>query len=208
VFEAEIAVMNPDGTFSHDSIYVDQPTVYHQLGLLPNENSPNASAPHAGEPVTLISSGDATEAANKTLIEKDIEAVNKKNAKAIAAIVADDVKLTYHGDKQKVENKKAYLKWLDEILRTAKDGFVDVKGIWTAGDYVVISDVFTGTPSEAVVGKNADPKHIETHVVQFYRIKDGKLAEQQIFANELATAVQLGMVDEDQLMQTLSKASK
>jgi steroid delta-isomerase-like uncharacterized protein len=207
VFEAEIAVMANDGTFSRDSIYVDQPTVYHQLGLLPNDTSPAAISQHATEPVTLISKGDAAENSNKALIEQDIEAVNKKNAKAIAAIVADDVKLTYHGEKQQVQNKKAYLKWLDDVLHTAKDGFVDIKGLWTAGDYVVIADVFTGTPSEAVVGKDSEPKHIETHVVQFYRVKDGKLAEQQIFANRLQTAVQLGMVDPDQLTQTLGKAT-
>jgi predicted ester cyclase len=208
VYEAEIALMADDGTFSKDSIYVDQPTVFHQLGLLPNDTSPAAITARATEPVTLISKGDATENANKALVEQDIEAVNKKNAKAIAAIVADDIRLTYHGEKQVVQNKKAYLKWLDDVLHTAKDGFVDVKGLWTAGDWVVISDVFSGTPSEAVVGKDSEPKHIETHVVQFYRVKGGKLAEQQIFANRLQTAVQLGMVDPGQLVQTLSKANK
>jgi len=208
IFEAEIATMNADGKFTHDSIYVDQPTIYHQLGLLENDSSPKAIVEHAAQPVTLISDNGPAEAANKAVIEHDIDAVNKKNGKAIQALAADDIKLTYHGEKQPVSGKKAFAKWMGDTLRSTKDGFVDIKGLWTAGDWVAISDTFTGTPSDAVIGKQADPPHIETHVVQFFRLHDGKLAEQQIFANRLETAVQLGMVDPDQLAQTLSKRAQ
>ena len=207
LYEAEIATMNADGTFSHDSIYVDQPTMYHQLGLL-DADTPDVTAPEAAEPVALVSKGDATEQANKAIVEKDVDSVNKKAAKAIAPLIADDVVLVDHGDKQKIVSKKAYLKWLGGMLGSTKDGFVDIKGIWTAGDYVAIAAVFSGTPTQAAVGKGVVPKHIETHVAQFFRIKDGKIAEQHIFGNQLETAVQLGVVDPDQLMQQLSKSTK
>jgi hypothetical protein len=45
-------------------------------------------------------------------------------------------------------------------------------------------------------------------VIQFFRFADGKLKQHQMFANRLNTAVQLGIVDPDQLMQTLSAAAK
>lgn len=205
VYEAEIGSMNADGTFTHDSIYVDQLTIYHQLGLLENDTSPKASDPYATEPVTLTSHGDATELANKAIVERIMEAVNKKNAKAIEAVAADNIKLVEHADKQNVSGKRAYAKWLHDTLHSTKDGFVDIKGLWTGGDYVVVSYVFSGTPSDEVIGKQAEPKRIESHVVEFLRFHDGKLAEQQSFENRLEPEVQLGIVDPDELMQTISK---
>jgi steroid delta-isomerase-like uncharacterized protein len=208
VLEAEIAVMNDDGALSKDSFYVDQPTIYHQLGLIKNDSSPAAIEQAAAEPEKLITKDDATERANKALIEKFVDAINKRDPKAIEGLIADDMKLTYQGDKQKVDNKKSALKWYNDTIKSTKDGFVDIKGIWTAGDYVVISDVFTGTPSDDVVGKGGETKKIETHVVQFFRVANGKLAQQQIFANRLKTAVELGVVDPEQLAKQLTKTTK
>jgi steroid delta-isomerase-like uncharacterized protein len=206
IFESEIATIDDNGMFTHDSLYVDQPTIYHQLGLLENDTSPKAIVDHVAAPVMLVSGSDPAEAANKALIEHNLDAVNKKKAKVVEATAADNIKLTYHGEKQQVVGKRAFGKWLEDALHSTTDGFVDVKRLWTAGEWVVVADTFTGTPSDEQLSHQGDAKHIETHVVQFFRIHDGKLAEQQIFANRLQTAVQLGFVDPDQLMETLSKS--
>ncbi|CAN5339580.1 hypothetical protein BH11MYX1_BH11MYX1_32470 [soil metagenome] len=208
MFEADVATMNGDGKFTQDSLYVDQPTVFHQLGLLENDTSPKASDAHLSAPIALISKSDATEMANKALIDKNIDAVNKRTQALIPAVVEDKVKLTYQGDKQKVETKAAYTKWLKETIGSTKDGFVDIKSTWTAGDWVVIADVFSGTPAHIAGGKGVEVKMIEARVVQFFKVIHGKLVEQHIFMNQLKPAVQLGLVDVDQLMETLSKAAK
>lgn len=205
MFEAEIATMNADGAITHDSLYVDQPTLFHQLGLLENDSSPKPQPPRVTTAQTLVSSNTADEAANKAVVEKNLDAISKKDAKTILAAVADDVELIYNGEKQKYVGKKAYGKWLDETLRSTKDGFVDVKAMWAAGDFVVVSDVFSGTPTDAAVGKGVEKTKIETHVVQFFQLAGGKVKHQEIFVNRLKAAVQLGAVDPDQLMQMLSK---
>ena len=201
VFEAELTTMASDGTLARDSFFVDQPTVYHQLGLLPNDTSPGPIEKPAGEPDIYISKNDATETANKALVQKVLEAVSKKDAAAIDAVAAPNIKFTYHGEKQKIESKAAYMKWMREMLGSTEEGHVDVKGIWAAGDVVVVFDVFTGTPKD--IGGQ-----IKTNVVQFFRIADGKITQHQMFANRLHTAVQLGIVDPEQLMQTLAAAAK
>ena len=206
MFEAEIATMNNDGVITHDALYVDQPTLFHQLGLLPNDSSPQALPTRTPTPVTLISKNAGDEAANKAVIEKNLDAISKKDAKTILAAVADDVELIYNGEKKPYVGKKAYAKWLDETLKSTKDGFVDVKAMWAAGDFVVVSDVFSGTPTDAAVGKGVDKVKIDTHVVQFFQLAGGKVKHQEIFVNRLKVAVQLGAVDPDQLMQMLSKA--
>jgi steroid delta-isomerase-like uncharacterized protein len=206
MFEAEIATMNKDGAITHDALYVDQPTLFHQLGLLENDSSPKPLPARTTTPQTLITKNAGDEAANKAVIEKNLDAISKKDAKTILAAVADDVELVYHGEKQKYVGKKAYAKWLDDTLKSTKDGFVDVKAMWAAGDYVVVSDVFSGTPTDAAVGKGVEKTKIETHVVQFFQLADGKVKHQEIFVNRLKAAVQLGAVDPDQLMQMLSKA--
>ena len=204
VFEAQHAVLLDDGMIAQDRLYLDQSTMFHQLGVLPNDTSPKALEPLAATPEMLVSKKDPQEAANKAVIEKYFDAFNKKDVKALEALAADDVKLTYHGDKQKIENKKAYMKWLKHTLASTKDGTVAVKGMWAASDYVIVSDVFSGTPKEAAVGKDADSKKIETKIIDVFEVVDGKIKQHQIFTNRLKTAVQVGRVDPDQLMQALA----
>ncbi len=205
LFEAEIAVIDDDGHITRDSFYVDQPTVYHQLGLLENDGSPSATAKPAGDAEILIAKDAPEEAANKAQVTKTLEAVTAKNAAAIDAEAADAIRFVYHGEKQPVTTKKAYGKWMKDMLKTTETGSVEVTGMWAAGDVVFVSDVFTGTPSKAIA---PDGGQIKNHVVQVFRIANGKIAQHEIFANRLNTAVQLGMVDPDELMKTLAAASQ
>lgn len=203
IYEAELVTMAPDGTFARDNFYVDQPTIYHQLGLLANDTSPAALDKPTGAPELLIAKGDATETANKELVHKVLEAVSKKDPAPIEAAAADNIKLTFHGEKQKIDTKKAYMKWMKDTLASTDEGTVTVKGTWAAGDAVVVLDLFTGIPKG-----NLDDKQIKTNVVQFFRIADGKIVQHEMFVNRLNTAVQLGIVDPEQLMQTLAAAAK
>jgi ketosteroid isomerase-like protein len=203
IFEAELVTIADDGTLSRDRFFVDQPTVYHQLGLLANDTSPTAIAKPTGAPELLVAKNDERETANKALVQKLLDAVSKKDAAAIEAAAADTIKFTFHGEKQKIESKKAYMKWMRDTLASTDEGLVDVKGIWAAGDAVVVHDVFTGIPKGI-----DDGRQIRTNVVQFFRIADGKIIHHEMFANRLNAAVQLGVVDPEQLMQTLAAAAK
>ncbi|HTL37142.1 MAG TPA: ester cyclase, partial [Kofleriaceae bacterium] len=86
VFEAEIAVIADDGTFTRDSYYVDQPTVYHQLGLLANDTSPAAIEKPDGAPEIVFAKDDPNEAANKAMIRKLLDSVSEKDAAAIEGL--------------------------------------------------------------------------------------------------------------------------
>ena len=201
VFEAEIVKIADDGTFVQDRFYVDQPTVYHQLGLLANDTSPGAIEKPAGDTELLTSKADATETANTAIVRKLLDAVSDKKAATIEELAADDIQFTYHGEKQKITSKKAYMKWMRDMLASTDEGAVDIKDSWAAGDVVVVADLFTGTPKD-------DDRVIRTNVVQFFRIADGKIKQHQMFANRLHAAVQLGIVDPEQLARTLAEASK
>ncbi|MBA3502120.1 MAG: nuclear transport factor 2 family protein, partial [Deltaproteobacteria bacterium] len=183
--------------------YVDQPTVYHQLGLLPNDSSPAAIEKPAGEPELLISKGDDRETANLATVRGLLDAISKKNATAVAAVAAEEIKLVYHGEKQKIESKKAYMKWMKDTLASTDEGTITIKGAWAAGDVVAVLDLFTGIPKG-----NLDDRQIKTNVVQFFRITDGKIVKHEMFANRLNAAVQLGIVDPAELMETLAAAAK
>lgn len=205
IYEAEVAVLGDDGKFTHDAFYVDQPTIYHQLGLLPNPSSPAAIGKPSEAPQIHISKGTAIEKANKALIEKVLDAVAKKDLAAIEAAAADDIKLTDHGDKQKVKSKKAYLKWFKDTWATTKDTQIAVKGVWAAEDFVAVTDTFSATPTAAA--SEGAPGKIETHLLQFFRVVDGKIKQHDIFVNTLKPAVQLGLVDPEALQQQLAEAS-
>ena len=203
IFEAEIVTIADDGTLTSDRFFVDQPTVYHQLGLLANDTSPAAIAKPGGAPELLVAKNDERETANKALVQKLLDAVSKKDAAAIESAAADTIKFTFHGEKQKVETKKAYMKWMRDTLASTAEGTVDVKGIWAANDAVVVLDVFTGIPKGVDDGRT-----VRTNVVQFFRIADGKIVHHEMFVNRLNAAVQLGVVDPEQLMQSLAAAAK
>lgn len=202
IYEAELVTMAEDGTFTSDRFFVDQPTVYHQLGLLANDTSPAAIAKPDGEPEILIAKNDDKETANKALVKKILEAVSKKDAAVIESHAGDAIKFVFHGERAKVAGKKAYMKWMRDTLGSTEEGLVDVKGMWAAGDAVVVYDVFNGIP------KGAPDKTVRTNVVQVFRIADGKVVHHEMFVNRLTAAVQLGVVDPEQLMQTLATAAK
>ncbi|HEY0250836.1 MAG TPA: ester cyclase [Kofleriaceae bacterium] len=204
LFEGERVTISDDGSITHDRIYADQPTIYHQLGLVPNDTSPAAKPRKLDPVVTLTAANNSAEAANKTLIEANLAAISQRNVQSVVASAAPNIQLVYHGDKQKVATKKAFQAWLDDSVKSTSDGKVTIEHAWTAGDYVVVEDTFTGTPSEAIAGKGA-AKKIESHVLEFFRVTGGKLVEQQIFGNRLKVAVDLGMIDPAELADTLSK---
>lgn len=207
VFEAELAVMNDDGTIAREQHYVDQLTIFHQLGLLESESAPSAASdggPADKKTWTLVSKGDERERANQAVVQQLVEAIGNKKPAAVGPLVANDIQFVFHGDKQQVADKKAYLKWAQETMKSTKESKVEIKGVWAAGNYVVVSDIFSATPPDSM--KAAKGKQIETHVVHFAEVVDGKVKQHHIFANRLMTAVQLGLVDPESLMKQLSGA--
>jgi ketosteroid isomerase-like protein len=67
--------------------------------------------------------------------------------------------------------------------------------VWAAGDYVVAGITTKGTNNGALPGGiEASGEPFETHQVDVYQLRDGKIGKQWLFTNGYAFAVQLGFL--------------
>jgi steroid delta-isomerase-like uncharacterized protein len=201
-FEAQVVVLGNDGKASADRFYSDQSTMLHQLGVFESPMAPDAIDQGWGETKIAIAKNDDTEKANLDHVNKALELLNKKDLKVYGDVVADDVKFYYHGDKSKVEDKKAFLKGLKDYMDMSKDMKSEAKDAWAAGDWVVVESFSAGTVAKDLPGaKGTKGKRLESNEVHFFQLADGKIKQHHIFANNLKTAVQLGLVNPDEMMK-------
>jgi len=189
--------MDDASAITHDRMYIDQPTIYHQLGLIENDTSPGPLHAMVTAPETLTAHDDAQR--NKAIVEANLTAVNNKDADAIEPAAADDIQFVYHGEKERQTGKRAYVAWWKATLASADRIHTEPQGLWAAGDTVAVATEFTG------VYTNEDRKQdtIQTHVLHFFRIANGKITQQHMFVNRMKTEEQLGLIDVPQLARAL-----
>jgi eukaryotic-like serine/threonine-protein kinase len=197
MYAGEVVTMDDASAITHERIYIDQPTIYHQLGLIENDTSPGPLHAMVPEPETLTSPGDAQR--NKAIVEANLTAVNNKDADAIEPAAADDIQFFYHGEKDHQIGKRAYVAWWKATLASADRIHAEPQGLWAAGDTVAVATEFTG------VYTNEDRKQdtIQTHVLHFFRIANGKITQQHMFVNRMKTEEELGLIDVPQLARAL-----
>lgn len=205
LYQAEFAELRDDGTVSSNRYYVDQLTMFHQLGLFDAGATPAEAAP-SDQPRTLVGKGDDRERANQDRARQLVEAIGNRKLAAIGPLVADDVKLTVHGDPQKIASKKAYLKWAQDNIESTKTSKVAIADVWAADDIVVITDTFTATLGDQI--KSTKGKQVESKVAHFIRFVDGNVVQHQIFTNRLSLGVQLGVIDPERFMTLMRETSE
>jgi predicted ester cyclase len=176
--------------------FVDQRTFLGQLGLMPGPVRKATDQAPAEKPVVLATGSEA-EKANLESHKKVIDAFNKHDAAALEALLADDVVVSKSYEVADQAGKKEALKAWKESWKGMSDAKIQHTSIWSAGDYVVATGVFTGTndgplPSAKVWTKTGKPVNLQ--VLEVAKFEGGKLKKHWLFSNGLAFAAQLGVL--------------
>ena len=138
--------------------------------------------------------GDALQAAREGLV-----AFNSHDAARIRATYAEDVMFEAPGD-VRTEGADATTAYAMGWQNAFPDSTMTVLNEFASGDWVVQQITFEGTHTETLSGPEGDipatGKHLAGRGVQVIRIRDGKIAEEHLYYDQMQVLGQLGLIPE------------
>lgn len=180
---------------TRDLHFANVATILGQLGLAKGPGRPVMDKGWDDKP-TVTSEGSDAEKANVAVVKAYLEHANKHDVPgAVGTFAADAV---FHDYFLPEDVKGA--EGLTAFFAGMVSGFPDLKitdsDMFAAGDYVFAVIELTGTndgPMPALGLKKGTKKAVKLRAGEFYRVKDGKIAEVWGTGNGLAMAQQLGL---------------
>jgi len=174
-----------------DAAYIDEGTIASQLGVSPAPSRPVQKAT-GGAPTVVIAKNDDTEKANIATTQAMFEALNKHDATALGAFMAEEYKgitVASPGD----QNKKESIAGTKEMFGAFPDVKITPATTWAAGDYVVVAGTFEGTNTgdmPSMKMKKTGNK-VSDRFIEIFKMSGGKVTEDWLFYNGAAMMAQL-----------------
>jgi predicted ester cyclase len=188
-----LLAVDDQGRATKEAGYFDQATMLGQL--VPSAEHPVRPATDklAAPAEVVVAKDDATEQANLAVAKQALDAFNKHDEKASAALLADD--LVWSEQEESKDWTKAELLADD---KTAWKAFSDLKltpsAMWAAGPYVVTVATLEGTNDGTMPGiKTPTKKPLALPRLTIEKIDGGKIKSAWGFAQALAFTQQLGL---------------
>jgi|GEM_PF-690019 len=184
------------GKVTREQQYTDMHTFLGQLGLAPGPVRKAQEQGAADKPL-VIATGSEVEKANLEVFKKYSEALDKHDAPALSAVLADDFVYSDQAAPADLTGKKEAERGLKEVWKGFSDMKMTPASLWAAGDYVVATGQLSGTndgpvPSMKLYKKTG--KKVAVNYLSIARVDAGKVKKQWVFSNGLAFANQLGLV--------------
>jgi predicted ester cyclase len=191
--EGNVDVMDEAGREMQETDYEDTATTRHQL--TPDSAHPVRSAAPDVPKEIVVAKHDDAEKANVAAVQSLIDGFNKHDAKAMGAVLADDVVWSEQ------ENPKDWTK--AETLADAQSSwksFSDMKmtadAMWSAGNYVVLQATMQGTndaPAPEMGIKTATKKQVTLPFLEIDQLDGGKIKHAWVIANSGIVPIELGL---------------
>jgi predicted ester cyclase len=186
--------LTDSGKADKEWLAYDGGTVAGQLGLMPMPHRKVIETGWTEKPVVVATGSDA-EKANLAAFGKEIEGFNKHDAAGALASAADDLvfsELTAPADRT---GKKEAQKGMEDMFKAFPDVKLDVKNMWSAGDYVVATGTWGGTNTGDMPAAHLKKtgKAVSVQFVEIDKFAAGKTKNIWIFSNGAAVASQLGL---------------
>jgi predicted ester cyclase len=198
-FHAQAGSISDEGKVTRDHHTTDQMSLMHQLGMLPPEAAArSASALDAGwdKATVVMAKDDDTEKANVEAVNALFQLVMKGDSKAVGEACADDAIFHYIGGNEGPKNgRDAYVAALSEFIGMTSERSIKSKATWGAQDWVVAEVETTAKISKNLGKAKTKGKTIVQNEVHFFQMAEGKLKKHYLFSNDMASAVQMGLVD-------------
>ena len=188
--------------FAEDGKAVDKEWFYQdlgemmgQLGVSKGPVRPAADKPwHDNE--IVIAKDDETEKKNLGVAQQMTDAFNKRDMKALAAMLDDKVVWSEQGIAKDWTSKAETIQAHQRLIKAFSDIKFSSDNAWAAGDYVVMQGAMTGTndgPAPEMGVAKATKKPVNLKFMQLFEIKDGKITRSYGYWNTAAMAQQLGL---------------
>lgn len=174
--------------------YGDLGTVASQIGASKDKKTrPIPPLPQTTE--TIVPTGSADEAKNIDVVKTAFGALEKKDDKAFAAALDDNVEIDGFVHLDTVKGKAEGGKFLKTLTTAFPDLKIDVKNAWPIGDYAVVEYVLNGTHKGALGDVKATNRKVSFGGVDVIKVKAGKIARVWTYSSGIELMTQLGLYE-------------
>ncbi|HTM22143.1 MAG TPA: ester cyclase [Kofleriaceae bacterium] len=196
ILMAEVQNLDDQGRHGNVRVYFDMGSMMAQLG---GSKAParKAMTKPTTPGVTVIATDSDAEKANLDLVKGGFELFNKHDAKGLAAKYDAKAVFSEGPMPMDVKGSKAIGAMLTNLWKGFPDAAEQLDGAWAAGDYVVMETTFSGTnkgPLKEMGLKKGTGKAVKARGVHVFHVAGGKITEHWLFANGMAFAMQLGLI--------------
>ena len=189
-----IVTMNPDGKVTSEHRYGELGTVMTQVGAAGAKAKPRPIPSVPATPETILSTSTPEEEKNLEVAKSVLASLEggKKEAD-FTNLLADDVEQDGLFHLEMSKGKDGAKKFYKSFTTAFPDAKFETTKTLAVGDYAIVESVLKGTHKGALGTIQATKKPIAIHLVDIFKIKDGKVARAWTYQNSLEMQQQLGL---------------
>lgn len=188
-----IVTFNPDGKVTRENRYGELGAVMTQVGAAGAKVKPRPIPEVPAAPETILSK--AGEDDNVALARTVLGALESKKEADLLAALSDDVEQdgVFHLETSK--GKGGAKKFFKGFVTAFPDAKFDATRALAIGDYAVVESTLKATHKGALGTIQATKRPVAVHLVDIFKIKDGKVARAWTYQNSLEMQQQLGLFE-------------
>ena len=186
-----VVSFNADGKVVRENRYGELGSVMTQVGAAGAKAKPRPIPEVPAAPETIVAKGD--EDKNVDVAKAALSALESKKEEAFTAVLTDDVEQdgVFHLETSK--GKEGAKKFYKSFTTAFPDAKFEVTKAIAIGDYAIVESTLKATQKGALGTIPATKKPIAVHLVDIFKIKDGKVARAWTYQNSLEMQQQLGL---------------
>ncbi len=186
-----VVSFNADGKVARENRYGELGSVMTQVGAAGAKAKARPIPEVPAAPETILAKGEDDK--NVEIAKSALTALENKKEEAFTAVLTDDIEQdgVFHLETSKgKEGAKKFYKSFTTAFPDAKFEVTKAVGI---GDYAIVESTLKATQKGALGSIPATKKPIAVHLVDIFKIKDGKVARAWTYQNSLEMQQQLGL---------------
>jgi steroid delta-isomerase-like uncharacterized protein len=186
-----IVQFSPDGKVVHENRYGELGTVMSQVGGAGAKAKPRPIPEVPAAPETFVAKGDDEK--NLEVAKATLAALENKKEADFTGALTDDVEQdgVFHLETSK--GKEGAKKFFKSFTTAFPDAKFEITKALAIGDYAIVETTLKGTHKGALGSIQPTKKPIAVHLVDVFKIKDGKVARAWTYQNSLEMQQQLGL---------------
>jgi predicted ester cyclase len=147
-----------------------------------------------------VSTNAAAAEANIELIRGAFEAMKRRDLDACVGFLEPGLVINLAGAPYPMRGARAWRKNAEILFSAFPDIQIHVEDMFAAGDKVAVRARLAGTHTGDFLGKRPTGKRIDYQSNEFYRIADGKIAEEWICSDMLTMMAQIDAIPSGHLL--------
>jgi predicted ester cyclase len=189
-----IVTMNPEGKVANEHRYGELGTVMTQIGGAGAKVKPRPIPAIPAAPEMITATGSPDEEKNVEVAKNVLAALEDKKKEAdFLGLLADDIEQDGLFHLEMSKGKDGAKKFYKSFTTAFPDAKFETTRTLGVGEYAIVESVLKATHQGALGTIKPTKRPIAIHIVDVFKIKDGKVARAWTYQNSLELQQQLGL---------------